>query len=207
IDAGGATPLLLAVTWRQEAAFDALLSAGATPDFSDDGWSVLAEAAYQDSRPDEPTQFVSRLLAAGANPNPRGYPPLLCAVNQEWSSGSVLQQLVSVGANIATVWGPERDTVLHRIAWMGDADLVDAALEVGAEIEARNAEGRTPMLVAASAANAETFIRLVERGADLSALDGEGLAVGDLVDPSADADEIRAFIVGPNPAPDGSRQP
>ena len=194
IDSSGATPLSLAISFRHEAAVDALLRAGADPNYSHDDWSVLNDAVYQDLRPGEPTHLAARLLAAGADQNPPGYPPLFCAVNQEWSSGSVLRQLIAAGADIAAIGGWERQTLLHRIAEIADADLVDTALDVGADIDARDGRGRTPLLAAAITANSETFTRLVERGAVVSAHDAEGQSVGDLLDTSTGADKIRCYL-------------
>ncbi len=194
LDAAGDTPLVLAVRWRNEDAAQALLNAGANPNASNEGWSVLADAAYQDSSPNDPTHFVDRLLKAGGNPNPPGYPPLFCTVNQEWWSGPVLQLLTSAGANIEAVAGPEAETVLHRIAWIADAGMVDFALDAGAAIEARDGEGRTPLLAAAAGSNVETFLRLAERGADLDARDASSRSVDQVLDNTAEADEIRAFV-------------
>lgn len=195
IDSSGATPLSLAISCRHESAVDALLRAGANPNYSDEDWSVLNDAVFEDSRPDEPTHLVDRLLAAGADVNPRGYPPLFCAVNQEWSSGSVLRQLVAAGADIAAIGGWQRETVLHRIAEIaGDPDLIDTALDLGADIEARDGQDRTPLLAAAHTANPEMFTRLVERGADPAARDAEGQSVDDLLDSSAEADLIRRYL-------------
>lgn len=86
LDSSGDTPLSHAIRLRHEAAADALLRAGANPNHSRDAWPLINEAAYQDSRPDEPTRFVARLLVAGADVNPPGYGPLFCAVNQECSA-------------------------------------------------------------------------------------------------------------------------
>jgi ankyrin repeat protein len=193
-DAEGSTPLVLAIRWRRTRAVDALLRHGADPNFCTDGWSVLCEAAYQDARPDDPTRFVERLLAAGADPNPKGYPPLLAAVNQEWSSGGVLRRLVAAGADVSAVSPWDGETVLHRIAAISDADLVDVALDLGANREAHDGAGRTPLLSAAVTGNDETFLRLLERGADLDARDATGLSVSDLLDDSDEADEIRRHL-------------
>lgn len=68
LDARGDTPLMLATVFRHQASADALLRLGANPNHATRGHAVLDEAAYQDSRPDEPTHFVTSLLAAGAQP-------------------------------------------------------------------------------------------------------------------------------------------
>lgn len=193
LDAQGDTPLVLAVRHRNEQAASLLLAAGADPDHGTDGWSVLAEAAYQDSVLDRSTTFVGRLLAASADPNPAGYPPLLGAVNQEGSSAAVLGQLVAAGADV-TATGADGEAVLHRIAGLADATLVDAALDAGAPIDARDDRGRTPLLAAAEAANDTTFLRLAERGADIGARDHAGRSATDLLAPGPEADAIRVAV-------------
>jgi ankyrin repeat protein len=200
LDAQGDTPLMLAVHHRNEDAADVLLTAGADPDHVTDGWSTLGEGAYQDSVLDQDTSFVDRLLRAGADANPAGYPPVLCAINQEGCSASVLRRLVAAGADI-TATGADGGTVLHRVAGIAEeAALVDASLDLGAALEARDDRGRTPLLAAADATNDTTFIRLAERGADIDARDHDGRSVIDLVDPWPEADTIRAFIHGAAPA-------
>lgn len=163
----------------------ALLQAGADPNFSNDAWSVLNDAVYEDSRPAEDTHFVELLLAAGADPNPPGYPPLFCAVNQEWSSGSVLRHLVAAGADIKAIGDWEQRTVLHRIAAIAGASLVDTALDLNAAIEARDRLGRTPLLAAADTHNTETLTRLIERGADITARDARDQSLNDLLEASS----------------------
>lgn len=190
VDAGGETPLMLAINHRRERAAAALLAAGANANFSHRGHSALCEAAYQDSRPDEPTHFVAQLLAAGADPL-RDQPHFF-AVNQEWSSAIVLRQLIEAGADVnANQWG---QTLLHRIAEISTLEMLDTALEFGGKVEARDRNGRTPLLAAAFSRNPETFARLLERGADASARDASGSGIEDLLDDSAPSEEIRALL-------------
>jgi len=201
-DACGNTALMIAVQFRHESCAETLLLAGADPDHVHDGRSVLTEAAYQDSIREQTTRFVERLLAAGADPNPQGYPPLFNAVNQEGSSASVFRRLVAAGAHIGALAGGDRETVLHRIAQIcDDSDgMLDVAFEAGAELEARDGRGRTPLLAAASNGSDENFARLLARGADLSARyhDDEGAATINGRDDWG-AMEIRALIIHHRP--------
>ena len=162
LDACGATPLALAIAHRQEAAAEALLRAGANTNHG----SLLSDAAYQDSRPWEPTHFVTLLLAAGAEPMREGAYPLFLTANQEWSSPSVLRQLVAAGIEInGRVEAGQ--TVLHRIAQISGDEMVDAAVDAGADLEAKDADGRTPVMLAERNENKRSYARLVARGAKL----------------------------------------
>jgi hypothetical protein len=50
------------------------------------------------------------------------------------------------------------------------------------------------LLAAAITANTETFTRLVERGADVTARDADGQSVADLVDAATGADGIGPYL-------------
>ena len=60
---------------------------------------------------------------------------------------------------------------LHRAAHSGDMDALEKALENGADIEARDASGRTPLHVAAYASQNEIVRALAKAGADMDALE------------------------------------
>lgn len=195
LDAQGDTALVLAFRSRSVDCVEVLLNAGANIEHVNEDWSVLAEAAYVDATGDQTTDFVERLIAAGVDPNPAGYPPLFCCVNQEGSSADVIRRLAAAGADVHVIAGWERETLLHRIAQIGDreedAHFVDLVLELGADIEALDGAGRTPLLAAAHSGNGGMFARLLELGANLSATDRTGLGAAGLVD---DRDLDAAFI-------------
>ena len=194
LDANGDTPLVLAIGARSETSVRSLLRAGADPNHENDGFSVLCDAAYEDSVLDQDTDFVGLLIAAGADPNPAGYPPLFMAVNQEGSSASVLRRLVASGADISAVTPADGETILHRIVSIAERAMIDAAMECGAKIEARDARGRTPLLTAASQPSVENFVRLASLGADLGARDTAGRNARDLLEDVGD-DEAASVLL------------
>ncbi|HWJ09739.1 MAG TPA: ankyrin repeat domain-containing protein [Nocardioides sp.] len=72
----------------------------------------------------------------------------------------------------ATAAAPaDPDRALLRAALRGDADAAALALRAGADIEARDARRRTPLLLASAADHVAVAELLVARGADPDALD------------------------------------
>ena len=57
-------------------------------------------------------------------------------------------------------------TPLHLAAFVGDAGLLSLLLAAGAELEAQNCDGQTPLFEAAAAGHAEAVRRLVQAHAE-----------------------------------------
>ncbi|HEX6868840.1 MAG TPA: ankyrin repeat domain-containing protein, partial [Candidatus Limnocylindrales bacterium] len=75
------------------------------------------------------------------------------------------------GASAVTVTDPNGE--LLGAAAAGDVDGVARALQAGADIEARDGQQRTALLLAAAADHVEVARLLVSRGADPDALDAQ----------------------------------
>lgn len=67
-----------------------------------------------------------------------------------------------------------KSTALHAAALHGFLDIVRRLLDAGADIDARNAYGRTPLHLAAQEGAGPVVEYLVERGADARAIDNNG---------------------------------
>lgn len=67
--------------------------------------------------------------------------------------------------------GGEHDRALLAAATQGDAGLVQAALDAGADIEARDSRGRSALLLATHHNRIEAARRLIAAGADVNARD------------------------------------
>ena len=63
------------------------------------------------------------------------------------------------------------DARLRDAAARGDAEAVRGALEDGADLEARDDQGRTPLLIATHGNNVDAARELIEAGADVNAKD------------------------------------
>ena len=71
-----------------------------------------------------------------------------------------------VGCDAARSLTEESTTLLHYAADEGDTELVAALLSAGAELEAQDGAGLTPIAVAAEAGRGEVVLDLLEAGAD-----------------------------------------
>lgn len=89
-----------------------------------------------------------------------------------------------------------RATVLHGLAARGASRAVfESWIARGARLEARNAHGQTPLLVAASYAVRMSVEALVAIGADLHAVDDEGHNAHALAGERADGEALAAWLV------------
>ena len=65
-------------------------------------------------------------------------------------------------------------TPLHKAAWRDDVEALNALLDAGAAIDAKDAAGRRPLHHAAAAGARAACERLLEAGADASATADDG---------------------------------
>ena len=166
------------------------LDAGMAPDVTcPEGLTTLSAAALA-ARPD----IIDTLIAAGADIDahqPGGRTPLLLAA--ETGHSTTIQTLLAAGANpdfrdpegwtalaIATWHGhlaaiellapeapaSELDSALLLASLAGNVASTELLLRAGASVEAVDAEGRTPLMLAARHAHAETCRILLENGAN-----------------------------------------
>lgn len=164
----GETALIKCVEALDLDGVNLLLKAGANVDARDDGGTTALHAALWTRSGDAQVESVCRdrlgivkaLLAAGADPNARSF---------------------------------SRATPLHAYAWsrlemppQWAKEIVGALLAAGAQLELRNAEGLTPLLMCVNTGHKSADLAAVEAlldaGADTSATNwaGEGLTkIGD----------------------------
>jgi ankyrin repeat protein len=113
---------------------------------------------------------ISRLLAAGADPNAadqNGKTPLLALLARPGVSRDdpAVQLLLEYGAN-SEATTPNAYTVLHALAESGDCELLEAYLDYpGTSPNEGTTEGLTPAMAAVRGGRADTLEVLLRRGA------------------------------------------
>jgi hypothetical protein len=103
--------------------------------------------------------------------------PLMVAARR--SSPQVVSLLIAAGAD-ATLSDLDGNTPLHHLARILSDDTIESVkilIDAKANLEARNREGKTPLLMAAQNLNLSGVKALLRSGADKSAVDDKGLNV------------------------------
>jgi hypothetical protein len=95
-------------------------------------------------------RMVELLLRLSADPNVKtagGYTPLYCVANQcqRPGGGDIVRVLVRAGAQVNTAIGAKRCTALHMAARRGNPEVAQALLDCGADLNARDKSGDTPL--------------------------------------------------------------
>ncbi len=137
--------------------------------------TLLHEAAAA-GRP--PT--VELLLRLGADPNAQtdgGHTPLYCAGNEcaVEGGGLVVRALVRGGADVDAHDGAKQCTALHMAARRGNVAIAEALLDCGANLEARDRAGETPLRRAVNCNKLDVASLLVALGADVQSRGSKGL--------------------------------
>jgi len=117
-------------------------------------------------------ELVEKLLDMGAGDivdDDRAPSPLYCVGNECNAPGAsqIVRALLQRGAaRVNATHGVKRCTALHMAARRGNIEVIEALLDGGADIEARDSLGDTPLRRAVNCNRVQAAKLLLERGAD-----------------------------------------
>jgi hypothetical protein len=86
---------------------------------------------------------------------------------------------------------PSGATMLHVVACEDTSDMIPLLINYGAEVDALDSKGRTPLMIASLWGRIKNVVKLLENGADPMIRDHGGLSAIDLSSPSAYNDNER----------------
>lgn len=104
-----------------------------------------------------------------------GHTPLYCVGNRCSGGGPVVRALIQGGAKVDACDGVKRCTALHMAARRGNVEVSEALLECGANIEARDSLGETPLRRAVNCRQIGVAALLLAEGADPHSVGSKGL--------------------------------
>jgi len=124
--------------------------------------------------------IVELLLSLGTDPNTLDagrHTPLYSVANEcgAKGAGAVVTALVRAGAEVDAHDGVKNCTALHMAARRDHKEIAQALLECGADIEARDSLGETPLRRAVNCNKLEIASLLITRGADAHCIGSKGL--------------------------------
>ena len=123
--------------------------------------------------------IVAALLKLGGDANTQdggGHTPLYCAGNECLGGGGpVVRALIQGGAKVDACDGVKRCTALHMAARRGNVEVSETLLECGANIEARDRLGETPLRRAVNCGQTGVAALLLAKSADPHSVGSKGL--------------------------------
>ena len=122
--------------------------------------------------------IVAALLKLGVDanvPDGGGHTPLYSVANECRGGGPVVRALIQGGAKVDACDGVKRCTALHMAARRGNVQVAEALLECGANIEARDSLGETPLRRAVNCGKTGVAALLLAKGADPHSVGSKGL--------------------------------
>lgn len=165
-DIYGNTPLLVAILKKDTATAALLLEKGANPNVKNNyGETPIMLAAKNND-----IVLVKLLVAKGVSINSKdgkGNPVLIEAVNK--NSPEFVRYLIENGAtvNVRDMWmNKEKTALMIAIENYASIETIDLMVAKGADLNAKDSDGNTPLMIAVERNNVPAVKLLVEKGAE-----------------------------------------
>ena len=177
----GHSPLMDAIRNKHFNFAHTLLDYGADASHINQGYSssisALAEAIMSGN-----LELTKRIIEVIGDVNQpiRGQLPMLIAINQ--NNTEMLRLLISYGGNV-NLRGSEQGklpTCLHSVACLGNIENAQLLLDYGADLNATNMYGETPLMIATSINLPDMVQFLLEQGADHRFVNSQGRTALDI---------------------------
>ena len=128
------------------------------------GRTLLHDASAQKN-----LRMVELVLRLGGDPNGGRHPPLYCVANEcpMMGGGDIVRALVRAGARVDERSEAKKCTALHMAARRGNTEVAEALLDCGADINAQDSAGVTPLQRAKNCRKTAVALLLASRGADV----------------------------------------
>jgi hemoglobin len=123
-------------------------------------------------------EHVQFLLEAGVDPNvadSHGHTAIYFAANSASASDRIVRVLLAHEAKVNVHGGPTKSTPLHMTARRDNVDIGTLLIAAGANLEARDIKGHTPLRRALNCRQPGMIKLLVSSGANLDAADNNGV--------------------------------
>lgn len=145
---------------------------------------------------------VEALLKAGANPSLPLSPPTSALSEAIWANRrDIVQALLDYGADVNS-FSPNGEPVIFQAA-RDRPGLIELLLDRGGSVNATNAFGATPLIVAAYFGNIESVRTLLKRGARLSSKTTQGFTALQVATRLEDRAQIVKLLSNPGPVIEG----
>ncbi|XP_071094922.1 putative ankyrin repeat protein RF_0381 [Haliotis cracherodii] len=168
----GTTPVMIAAVKGHREMFELLVEKGSDLSLLDDDDNNILHLACREGNVEVVKYIHSQNIIDIESRGAFEETPLMFAA--EFGKGEVFSYLMEIGANISKV-DRGSENILHLSCKGGNVEIVDYVLKQNViDLNSREKEGMTPLLLSAYLGESDAFDLLIGRGADISSVNDFG---------------------------------